>query len=525
MDFQAEEASAATNVSEFESATLMPSVQRDDADSLKIAVAIPTWNRIGYVKLASDAIRGTFPTQDIWIFDDQSDEYNEQDLRQWYGTDHVWTSDTKLHADGMARHIAEWFLTTEYDIVVTMDSDLVVAPDWVASLRKGLNTSTGVFSLYHSGAPTHVSRSCGEFLCAQDSIGNAGVVWRRDLLQRMLDDVHAVERFDWEWSQWCKRNDVALDALKDSAVLHIGIHGSWGVASQEEKSLRFPIESLHDNILARAERFLQGDDPDDPGWIADNTSSVVDPTEPIHILAGGKYRVVRNTFINLDRSQNRRRDFEQRWDPLNLTFNRLVAVDGQNLSVADVNHSVIQPDWDPNGHAGEPSMSPSEVAVSLSHLQSWQNISSSPPQSKFDFHCIFEDDAIPVADYRQKFVQALEELPEDTPPDMFYLWYWQGDHNFDTNVSKHVIHLRYVNGCVGYCLSYDGAVKLVQALPINDTVDNWIGFYLLPKGHVSAWGMRDYLVQPDPSRITTGSTIEHWSDYHYSDALHTNVSR
>ena len=41
-----------------------------------IVVTVPTHNRIGYVQLTSSALRGTFPAEDIWIFDDKSSEYS-----------------------------------------------------------------------------------------------------------------------------------------------------------------------------------------------------------------------------------------------------------------------------------------------------------------------------------------------------------------------------------------------------------------------------------------------------------------
>jgi len=227
-----------------------------------IAVAVPTHNRIGYVQLTSAALKGTFPVEDVWIFDDTSSEYSTQDLIGWYGTEHIWQSTKRMKADAMARHILEWFLSTKYDVLVLLDSDLLVSPNWLAELQLGLQHSHGLMSLYRSAAPKHKSLSCGDVLCQQPSMGNAGTVWRRDLAKRMLTEMSARDGgFDWGWSEWCTKNKVPMEALKKSAVLHIGMYGSWSHESTAEKSVGFPMGELSTEVRERAEIFLKGAKP------------------------------------------------------------------------------------------------------------------------------------------------------------------------------------------------------------------------------------------------------------------------
>jgi len=232
------------------------------AKEASIVVAVPTHNRIGYVQLTSAALKGTFPDDDVWVFDDTSTEYSEQDLIEWYGTKHVFQSKKRLKADAMARHILEWFLESEYDVLVLLDSDLLVSPNWLPKLRDGLRESTGLLSLYRSGAPKHKSVQCGDVLCLQPSMGNAGTVWRRALVQRMLSEMPARNGgFDWGWSEWCTKNKVPMEALKNSAVLHIGMHGSWSHETSAEKSVGFPMKELSEGIRNKAEQFLKGVKP------------------------------------------------------------------------------------------------------------------------------------------------------------------------------------------------------------------------------------------------------------------------
>jgi len=227
-----------------------------------VAVAVPTHNRIGYVQLASKAISGTFPSKDVWLFDDKSTEYTPKELMRWYETKHIFSPEKQLKADAMARHILEWFVDTDYDVLVLLDSDLIVAPNWLDSLHAGLRDSTGVLSLYRSGAPKHKSSSCGAVLCEQPSMGNAGTVWRRELAEKMLSEMSNREGgFDWGWSEWCEKNKVPMQALKASAVLHIGMHGSWSHETTQEKSLGFPMQTLSADVRHRAEHFLKGAKP------------------------------------------------------------------------------------------------------------------------------------------------------------------------------------------------------------------------------------------------------------------------
>ena len=228
----------------------------------RIVVAVPTHNRIGYVQLTSTALKGTFPAEDIWIFNDKSSEYSTDDLLEWYGTEHVWQSTKRLKADAMARHILEWFLKTKYDVLVLLDSDLLVSPNWLSKLRDGLRESTGLLSVYRSGAPKHKSLSCGAVLCRQPSMGNAGTVWRRALVKKMLSEMPNRDGgFDWGWSEWCAKNKVPMEALKESAVLHIGMHGSWSHETSAEKSVGFPMDELSAEVRQQAEHFLKGAKP------------------------------------------------------------------------------------------------------------------------------------------------------------------------------------------------------------------------------------------------------------------------
>ena len=234
-----------------------------DSVSPKIAVAIPTYNRAGYVQLCATALNKSIDPNDVWIFDDRSTTYSVDDLKKWFHTENVQQNTERQKADKQGRHILEWFITTDYDWLVTLDSDLIVRPDWLELLRGMLPRTQGVVSLYHSSNKNnHPTMDCpGGGLCKMKSLGNAGVVWSKELAKRMLPRMVNQDGFDWGWTNWLETQKITQYAVKDSLVLHVGMHGTWGVDSKREKALGFDMSRLTEGVRQKAETFLRGKDP------------------------------------------------------------------------------------------------------------------------------------------------------------------------------------------------------------------------------------------------------------------------
>jgi hypothetical protein len=229
----------------------------------KIAIAIPTYNRMGYVRLCGAALRDTFPANDIYIFDDHSNKFNRENLKAWFLTDNIFINEKRLRPDAQARNIIEWFVQTDYDWLVTLDSDLIVRPDWQQILREHLDETDGVVSLYHSSnSNNHRTLSCNRDLCRMSSLGNAGIVWEKSLATQMLAKIKGSHSFDWNWSKWLKQKAVRQYAFENSLVLHIGMHGTWGADSMREKSLRFDMTKLRPSIYNLCTSYLGGRDPE-----------------------------------------------------------------------------------------------------------------------------------------------------------------------------------------------------------------------------------------------------------------------
>jgi len=248
-----------------------------DRAGSRVFVAIPTHDRRGYVKLCADAMRGTSDPADVHIFDDLSTAFSVSELSGWFNVtaDHVILNQgAPLMADGNAKRILETFLglsaEANFHYLLTMDSDLIVEPTWRYRLLSALVQSPGsIVSIYHSASAVHKALSCDMGLCKMPSLGNAGTVWPRELAQAMVGELvgddHNITDIDWQWSEWCKTNQVPLVALENSAAEHVG---QWGqntpvVKTEREIAFGFPVETLSPELQTKVKQYLEGANPDE----------------------------------------------------------------------------------------------------------------------------------------------------------------------------------------------------------------------------------------------------------------------
>ena len=189
----------------------------------KIMIGIPMKNRRGYVKFHAKILTqyNKINSTDIFIFDDFSDQYGEEELRNWYGKDiHYFRSEKALGADGNTRLLFETFSKSEYDILLTLDSDLLMKNNWRGFIHEHID-ETGVISLYHSDATHHKTTDCNGKRCRKHSMGNAAAVMTKDIVRKMLKQ-HSNQQFDWGWVDYFKKNGIHMYVPEKSIVMHYG---------------------------------------------------------------------------------------------------------------------------------------------------------------------------------------------------------------------------------------------------------------------------------------------------------------
>ncbi|CAD7942639.1 unnamed protein product [Amoebophrya sp. A120] len=133
-------------------------------EPVKIMIGIPTFNRIGYVRFLSEVLSqhlavNDIPKRNLYIMDDNSDQYSLVDLQHWFGlpeshvlsSRHLLATDEhmlknqhvkQLKADITTHLLARFFFDQrpEYEALLLLDSDMVPAKGIGLAMQQILGT-------------------------------------------------------------------------------------------------------------------------------------------------------------------------------------------------------------------------------------------------------------------------------------------------------------------------------------------------------------------------------------------------
>ena len=135
------------------------------------------------------------------------------------------------------------------------------------------------------------------------------------------------------------------------------------------------------------------------------------------------------------------------------------------------------------------------VGCYLSHVKMWTTIRN----NKLRDTVILEDDFSISIDFKEKISLILSELPDTY--DICYLFYHPFTYKYYKNFNKFNIHGKnHIRkqvptwGLVGYILSYNGAVKLLDTCKtMTGPVDNMVAKQIL-LGHLNAYHSKELVV-------------------------------
>ncbi|QJQ96539.1 MULTISPECIES: glycosyltransferase family 25 protein [Halomonadaceae] len=195
--------------------------------------------------------------------------------------------------------------------------------------------------------------------------------------------------------------------------------------------------------------------------------------------------------ISLPGSQ-RREVIQRTLESIDLPFRFWDAVHGGKLSaeqIASVDTDYTQREW---GHG----LSPGEIGCALSHITLYEHIRA----SAYEAAIVLEDDACPVAGFKEILITMLGKLP--TRAELAYLHHGKAKSWPIKRTLPHGLKLvryrspsakskRNIISTRGYWLSYKGAIKLLhQAYPVRMPSD-----YLT--GYIQRSGIHAYGVEPN----------------------------
>lgn len=191
---------------------------------MKIAIGIATYNRRYLLDIHAQSLCSARLPADtkIIVIDDCSTDYDISYLKSIYpaNADIRRRSKNSGGADYALRDVMVQLVETGADILVMLDSDLIVASDFLELGIELLSQSDGVLSLFNT--PNHPAvDSRGPFVLKK-TIGSAATLWRRDLAHEMLAHVGPGPRFDWRFSEFLSNAGYQIYVTKNSRVQHAG---------------------------------------------------------------------------------------------------------------------------------------------------------------------------------------------------------------------------------------------------------------------------------------------------------------
>lgn len=170
-------------------------------------------------------------------------------------------------------------------------------------------------------------------------------------------------------------------------------------------------------------------------------------------------------------------------------------------------------------------LSPGERGCALSHIRAWRlclHRAHITGQSNRPL-LVLEDDAAPTPEFTPVLRRALASLPSEAH--VLYLGYSQAA-DWRREVSENLVESEYVWTTVGYIIWPAGARLLLQRLPIDGPVDNWMAAQCAA-GDLKAYAARPKIVlQADAWNVNSDvshSDEHYWgpsSDIHHSDHLY-----
>ena len=197
---------------------------------MKITIGITLYNRLDYVKKMCLSLRQTIGLEQcsIRLYDDCSDEFcMDEIIKEFPFVSEFKRRDHNLGSDLNIQQMYLDFLETGDDVLVNCDSDMIFHSDWICKIRELLPFTDGVLSCYNSTLHTYVEHLVinNEEIVRKDTIGSAGTVFTRKIVQCIVNNVKPSYKYDWDWSMYLSTIGVRLLVTERSYIQHVGLVG------------------------------------------------------------------------------------------------------------------------------------------------------------------------------------------------------------------------------------------------------------------------------------------------------------
>ncbi|MBO6244543.1 MAG: hypothetical protein J6O41_08320, partial [Clostridia bacterium] len=137
----------------------------------------------------------------------------------------IYRHKTNRGADYNMWYLYHDFLKSDDEIFFNADSDIIFSKGWLEKGLSLLDKTDGCLSLFNTA--NHMNISIGDELVENLDVGAACVLFKRDVLESIMDMYSSedVVHFDFQWSEFLKKNGLKIYATKSSFIQHIGFTG------------------------------------------------------------------------------------------------------------------------------------------------------------------------------------------------------------------------------------------------------------------------------------------------------------
>lgn len=204
---------------------------------MRITLAIPTYNRKEIVEITSLCFK-ELSDINIRIYDDRSSEYDLSFLKKVFPTaKEIILRNQNLKADKNMYTIYTDFLNTNDDILIQLDSDMLIGKDFflmVSEISKNILKEEAVYSLYNSNSHEFIEENVfkiinKEIFKLKEHIGGVCVIFSKKTLEKIIKNIkiknNDFSNYDYKWSKYLRENNIPIYVSQKSYVQHIGVGG------------------------------------------------------------------------------------------------------------------------------------------------------------------------------------------------------------------------------------------------------------------------------------------------------------
>lgn len=193
-----------------------------------ITFGICTYNRKGILEKSAKSLALVNGIENIHIrvYDDYSTEYDENFLKALFpNAEQICVQPQNGGADKNTALMYEDFLKSGDEWLFNADSDLIYRTDILDAIERFSEQCDGFMTFFNCINHNTVETVNNE-LIVKDSVGAAGCLLRKDVVQFILDNTKSKRfGFDVGYCKLLRENGRKLFATNESYVQHIGVSG------------------------------------------------------------------------------------------------------------------------------------------------------------------------------------------------------------------------------------------------------------------------------------------------------------